>query len=145
MEFDYGAQYALLLASLFAGIGFGIICDCVRACRMIIKHHRVFVFAEDLLVCAFYTLVMIIEFYNFSLGKPRLYAFIVSGLAALGWRLTVGRFTQSVTAKVMSLVMPRIVKAKHACKIAIDFFKTWVYTVYIVNKAKRCSFTKEVN
>ncbi len=141
MVIDYTAQYLLLLASVLSGIGLGIVCDLIRMFRMIIPHIRIAVFVEDIIFGIICGAVMTLDFYNFSYGRPRLYAFIAAFGAALLWRTTVGRLTNRILNAILGFLRPKIKKALDFIKIAVDFFVLRVYTalvsVYMSYRAKR--------
>lgn len=135
MAIDYNAQYVLLFAAVLAGVGFGVLCDMLRMFRMLLPHCRVAIFFEDIAFCIFCGAVMIIEFYNFSNGRPRLYAFLAAFLSAVAWRMTVGRLTERILRRITAFFEPKIKKTRLLIKNCVDFLRSKVYTVFVYKRA----------
>lgn len=134
---NYSAQYVLLLVSVLSGVGFGVICDVIRMFRMLVPHGRIAVFIEDLAFCVLCGAVNVICFFNYSYGRPRLYALLAAFGAGLVWRLTVGRLTRRILESILRFLKPRVQKAKKA----VDFLMALVYTAFVyrrtLSKARR--------
>lgn len=137
MAIDYNAQYFLLLAAILAGIAFGVLCDILRMFRMLLPHCRTAIFFEDVAFCVVCGVIMIIEFYNFSNGRPRLYAFLAAFLSAVAWRMTVGRLTERILKRITAFVEPGIKKTRFLLKKCVDFLRYKVYTIFVYKQALR--------
>ena len=120
METSYELHFLLLYLSLGLGIFLGLVYDVFKLFRLLTGAGKFVVFVEDILFCAFCGVCFSVVFYNASRGAMRLYAFLAAIATFSLYYFTVGRLTEKAARKVVSVVRPRLYRAKKAllCRMA---------------------------
>ena len=112
METSYELHFLLLYLSLGLGIFLGLVYDIFKLFRLLTGAGKFVVFVEDILFCAFCGVCFSVVFYNASRGAMRLYAFLAAIATFSLYYFTVGRLTEKAARKVVSVVRPRLYRAK---------------------------------
>ena len=140
MSFTLEAETQIYLLSVLLGVGIGIVYDMFRAVRIMFRHNKAVVFAEDIVFCALAGFA-VFTFVTGLTGKLRV--FTVVGMAA-GFVLehfSVGNISMFLFRKLVALlkrlfIVP-LVEFIH--KIGQKIMTAFVKNHIILNKNKKIS------
>ncbi len=102
--FTVTEQTWLFLWACLIGVGLGIVYDCFRVLRIVLRHKFVAVFIEDVLFTVFYALCLFIYMTECSRGQIRFFIIIGSLLGFIVYLLTVGSLVVTIFRSIVWLI-----------------------------------------
>ena len=102
--FNVSQQTRLFLLSCVMGVCLGVCFDILRAFRIIIRHHRFAVFAEDFLFTVFFMLTVFTFSTEAVRGELRFFIFTGAALAFVIYLLSVGTLVVAIVRVVVLMI-----------------------------------------
>lgn len=149
MQLTLTHQLSVFIWSCFFGVCLGALYILFRVFRLIVKHNRFFVFAEDFLFMALSGILTFLFCIGFNRGEVRFYIILGTFIGALLFVNTLGKiviiaitfvlkFLKRVLSIVFKLFKPLIQKLQKKChkkikkvsKIKKMYLQVWYYIVY---------------
>lgn len=102
--FNVNEQVWLFIFSCVLGVGLGIAYDMIRMVRILLPHHKVAIFVEDMFYIVFFAMTVFIFTYEKARGQLRFFIFIGAILGLIIYILTVGNVVVNVTKMIVTIL-----------------------------------------
>lgn len=114
------SQVSVFCYACLLGVGLGFLYDIFRIFRMMINHHYIGIFIQDVIYFAVSGVVTFLFVLTINKGETRFYILAGEGIGWIGYHLTVGEIIYRSSEKIVAYFNKRINNFVNKIKIKIN-------------------------